>query len=151
MTAAMLRSSRQKQGCRIWRDASRKLGVFPSPSRGPRDACVAGWLWGGVRGGGTLANKEREERKESAPTPNPSPRSQRKHAARGGGEHGESASLFPLKFDCHVADPCRYPKNRRHRTDRAGHRQSSDRRHFPLLRLSFHRLSRPGPDSVHMG
>jgi hypothetical protein len=42
----------------------------------------------GVRGGGTLGNKE------SAPTPNPSPHSQRKRAARGGGEHGESAAPF---------------------------------------------------------
>src|SRR5262249_17489035 len=79
---------------RIRRDASRKLGLFPSPTRGPRDACVPGWLWGGARGGGTLANREAEE---SAPTPNPFPHSQRKHAARGGGEHAESASPFPLK------------------------------------------------------
>jgi hypothetical protein len=41
------------QGYRIWRGASRKLGVFPSPSRGPRDDGVAGWLWEGARGGGT--------------------------------------------------------------------------------------------------
>src|SRR5262249_6228628 len=75
--------SPQGQGHRIWRDESRKLGVFPSPWGG------GGWGWG-------TANKERDE---SAPTPNPSPRSQRKHAARGGGEHGESASPFPLKCD----------------------------------------------------
>ena len=59
---------------------------IPLPQPGPHAVCGVGWLWGGARGGGTLANKDREE---SAPTPNPSPRSQRKRATRGGGEHGE--------------------------------------------------------------
>jgi hypothetical protein len=61
------------------------------PPAGPHAACGVGWPWGGVRGGGTLFTKESEE---STPTPNPSPHSQRKHAARGGGEHGESAAPF---------------------------------------------------------
>jgi hypothetical protein len=65
----------------------------PPPAGVPHAACGVGWPWGGARGGGVLGSKENEER---APTPNPSPHSQRKHAARGGGEHGESAAPSSL-------------------------------------------------------
>src|SRR6516164_8403201 len=78
-----------------------QLGVFPSPSRGPRDACVAGWLWGGARGGGTLANKEREE---SAPTPTP-PHA-RSASTLLAGEGSMASSLHHFRSNA-IACPCR--------------------------------------------
>src|SRR6516162_9474951 len=96
----------RRAGYRIWRHASRKLGVFPSPSRGPRDACVAGWLWGGARGGGT-ANKEVETKAPPPPTP---PQARSASTLLAGGEHGELASPFPLKCDSPALRILRGPK-----------------------------------------